>query len=185
MSQNTVRAGEYVLGVLSPDERIAVERDAATDPDLAAEIAFWNERFMPLVDAAQVEPPPQLFDRIRTAIQAQDVPRPASAPASLADTLTVRAAEGHWKRIARGVERKILWQAPGGRVTYLIRGEPGAHLAAHDHDEDEETYVIAGDLTIGTLTLGPGDYHLARRGHRHAAATTTTGCLLLITDAAA
>ena len=182
MSQNTVRAGEYVLGVLSPEERSAVERDAAADPDLAAEIAFWNEHFMPLAEAVEVEPPPQLFDRIRTAIQAQ---RPAPAPASLTDTLTVRAAEGHWERIARGVERKILWQAPGGRVTYLIRGQPGAHLPGHDHDEDEETYVVAGDLTIGTLTLGPGDYHLARRGRRHAAATTTTGCLLLITEAAA
>jgi len=184
MSQNSVRAGEYVLGVLSPDERVAVERDAAADPDLAAEIAFWSERFTPLVDAVEVEPPPHLFDRIRAAIGTQDVARQEPA-LDLPDTLTVRAGEGHWETLARGVERKILWRAPSGRVTYLIRGEPGARLPGHAHDDDEETFVIAGDLTIGDLTLGPGDYHLARRGVQHGMATTSQGCLLLITESAA
>ena len=183
MSQNTVRAGEYVLGVLSPDERVAVERDAAADSDLAAEIAFWSERFTPLIDAIEVEPPPHLFDRIRAAIGRQDVSRQAPAPGP-PDTLTIRAGEGHWERIAGGVERKILWRAPSGRVTYLIRGEPGARLPGHAHDDDEETYVIAGDLTIDTLTLGPGDYHLARRGIHHPAATTAKGCMILVSAAA-
>src|SRR5262249_44654081 len=166
---------------LSPDERVAVERDAASDPDLAAEIAFWSERFTPLIESVEVEPPPHLFDRIKAAIGTQDATRPAP---DLPDTLTVRAGDGHWERIARGVERKILWHAPSGRVTYLIRGEPGARLPGHAHDDDEETFVIAGDLTIGTLTLGSGDYHLARRGVQHGMATTSQGCLLLITEAA-
>jgi len=182
MSQNTVRAGEYVLGVLSPDERIAVERDAAADPDLAAEIAFWNERFTPLLDAVDVEPPAHLFDRIKAAIRTHE---PEPVPERRApDTLTVRAGEGRWEGIAGGIERKILWRHEG-RITYLIRGQPGARLPGHDHDADEETYVLEGDLTIGDLTLARGDFHLARRGFHHAAATTVQGCLLLITEAAA
>jgi anti-sigma-K factor RskA len=32
MTENTMRAGEYVLGVLSPEERVTLERDAAADP---------------------------------------------------------------------------------------------------------------------------------------------------------
>src|SRR5262249_34581942 len=173
----TVRAGEYVLGVLRPEERHAVERAAAADPDLADEIAFWNEQLMPLVDAVEVEPPPELFERIKSALH---------APAQhLPGTLTVRAEEGRWEAVATGIERKILFTAPSGRVTYLIRGQKGARLAGHDHSDDEEIYVLEGDLTIGSLRLRAGDYHLARRGARHPAATTADGCLLLITAAAA
>jgi anti-sigma factor ChrR (cupin superfamily) len=185
MSQNTVRAGEYVLGVLSPDERVAVERDAAADPDLAAEIAFWNERFTPLIDNVEAEPPPHVFDRIKAAIRAQEsAPVQTGTVPVLAGTVTVRAAETQWEPLVGGVERKILWRGEG-RATYLIRGQPGARLPAHDHDDDEETFVLEGDLTIGELTLGPGDFHLARRGYRHPAATTVQGCLLLITERAA
>src|SRR5262245_3704794 len=197
MSQNTVRAGEYVLGVLSPDERVAVERDAATDPDLAAEIAFWNESFTPLIDAVEVEPPAHVFDRIKAAIRDHDsasgaavsapqgaVSAQASAASAQAGAVTVRAGAGDWQPLARGVERKILWRGEG-RVTYLIRGQPGARLPPHDHDDDEETFVLEGDLTLGDITLGPGDFHLARRGFRHGMATTVQGCLLLITERAA
>jgi hypothetical protein len=40
------------------------------------------------------------------------------------------------------------------------------------------------DITFDTLTLRAGDYHLARRGIPHPAATTAGGCLLLVTAAA-
>jgi hypothetical protein len=45
-------------------------------------------------------------------------------------------------------------------------------------------YVLAGDLSIGTLTLHAGDYHLARRGVQHPTATTAEGCLILVSAAA-
>jgi quercetin dioxygenase-like cupin family protein len=179
MNQHTVRAGEYVLGVLSPDERVAVERDAASDPELAAEIAFWSEQFMPLLDAVEVEPPAGLFDRIRAGISSQALPAQ-----DLAGTVTVRAAEGAWVRLGRGIDRKILHRAPSGRLTYLVRGQPGARLPAHQHDDDEEIYVLEGDLTLGPLTLRAGDYHLAPRGFHHPTATTAGGCLLLVNAAA-
>ncbi|MFL5101028.1 MAG: cupin domain-containing protein, partial [Xanthobacteraceae bacterium] len=71
-----------------------------------------------------------------------------------------------------------------GRVTYLIRGQPGARLPSHEHDDDEEIYVLSGDLTMGTLTLRAGDFHLARRGVQHPTATTAAGCMLLVSAAA-
>jgi quercetin dioxygenase-like cupin family protein len=174
-NDNTVRAGEYVLGVLDPEERAAVERDAATDPALAAEIASWQERFMPLLDRVEVEPPAELFDRIKAAVAAEAAEPPG--------TVTVRAGEGGWQTIARGVERKILYRTEG-RVTYLIRGQPGARLPGHVHEDDEEIYVLSGDLTMDTLTLRAGDFHLARRGVQHPTATTAEGCMLLVSAAA-
>jgi quercetin dioxygenase-like cupin family protein len=171
------RAGEYVLGLLSPQERDAVERDAAADPALANEIAFWNARLEPLLDVTDVQPPPGLFDRIQAAIavRASDLP----------GTTTIRADEGGWETLVPGVERKVLWSAgSNGRVTFLIRGQPGARFPAHPHADDEECYVLAGDITFGRLTLHAGDYHLAARGAPHPMATTAGGCLLLVTAAA-
>jgi anti-sigma factor ChrR (cupin superfamily) len=171
------RAAEYVLGLLSPQERDAVERDAAADPALASEIAFWNARLEPLLDVAEVRPPPGLFDRVKAAI--------AERAHELPGTTTIRADEGAWETLVPGVERKILWaDRPNGRVTFLIRGRPGASFPAHPHHDDEECYVLEGDITFGPLTLRAGDYHVAPRGTPHPKATTAGGCLLLMTAAA-
>ncbi|MFL5049690.1 MAG: cupin domain-containing protein, partial [Xanthobacteraceae bacterium] len=137
--------------------------------------AFWHARFMPLLDTVEVEPPPDLFGRIKSAIAAE--------AADLPGTITVRAGEGGWHTVARGVERKVLYRTEE-RVTYLIRGQPGARLPGHQHDDDEEIYVLQGDLTMGTLTLRAGDFHLARRGVQHPTATTAEGCLILVSAAA-
>ena len=52
-------AGEYVLGVLAPDERAAVERRLLDNPDLAARVAAWQVRLAPLAeDLAPVTPRP-------------------------------------------------------------------------------------------------------------------------------
>lgn len=88
-NDNTVRAGEYVLGVLDAEERAALERDAAINAELAAEIAFWQAGFMPLLDAVEVEPPADLFGRIKSAIAAE--------AADLPGTVTIRASEGGWQ----------------------------------------------------------------------------------------
>jgi anti-sigma factor ChrR (cupin superfamily) len=183
---NPQRAAEYVLGLLGPDERVAVERDAASDRALAAEIAFWNARLTPLLDVGEVRPPPDLFDRVQAAIDArgQDSGQDSAAD-GLPGTTTIRTNEGHWEPLAPGFERKMLASdTQSGRVTFLVRGEPGACFPAHEHPDDEECFVIEGDITFETLTLQAGDYHRAQRGHPHPGASTARGCLLLITAAA-
>ena len=42
---------EYVLGLMDPAERKAFERDLLDDPDLAAEVWSWEERFAPMAQA--------------------------------------------------------------------------------------------------------------------------------------
>lgn len=179
---NKDRAADYVLGVLSAEERAEVERDAAADPALAAEIASVDHELSPLLlDAPEVEPPAYVFDRIKQHIDA--IPR-ADAMA-LAGSRTVRANEGRWEPLVPGIERKVLsFDREQKRVTLLIRAQPGAEFPAHHHDEDEESYVLSGDLIFDDLVLNAGDYHLARAGQRHPVGRTRQGCMLLVTAAA-
>lgn len=174
------RAADYVMGTLSADERAAVERAAACDPALAREIDELSAQLSPLLlDAPEVEPPADLFDRIKAKIAGS-----AKTPA-LAGSRTVRADEGKWEPLVPGIERKVLsFDRERNRVTLLIRAQPGAEFPAHDHDEDEASYVLSGDLSFGDLVLNAGDFHLARAGERHPVARTTGGCMLLVTAAA-
>ena len=97
----------------------------------------------------------------------------------------MRATDGKWELICPGIERKLLWHdRERKRVTFLIRAQPGAEFPGHHHDEDEEAYVLSGDLWFDDLRLEAGDYHLARPGVRHPVACTKGGCMLLMTTAA-
>ena len=172
------RAAEHVLGLTSAAGRDAMYRAADADPAVADALTYWNVRLAPLLGEEEVAPPAGLFDRILTDIE----PRSQELPG----TFTVRAPEGRWQTIADGVERKMLWsKGPNDRKTFLLRMRAGAHYVAHHHEDDEECFVLSGDLTFDTLTLRAGDYHLARRGASHPAATTVGGCVVLITAAAA
>lgn len=179
MSQQD-RAADYVMGMLSAEERAKIERAAAADPALAAEIARLNEELSPLLlDAPEVEPPADLFDRIKAAI-AHD-----RTAIEIPGSRTVRAGEGKWEFICPGIERKMLWHdRDKKRITFLIRAQAGAEFPAHHHDDDEEAYVLSGDLCFDDLVLNAGDYHLARPGVQHPVGRTRGGCMLLVTAAA-
>jgi len=69
------------------------------------------------------------------------------------------------------------------RQSLLVRVAPGAVYESHDHPDDEECYVVEGDLAFGDLQLTAGDYHLAHKGGRHPPARSRAGCLLFITNA--
>jgi len=97
---NEDRAAEYVLGVLPAAERDAVKRAAAADPALAGEIESWNEQLSPLLlDAPEVEPPADMFDRIKAAVAASEQPKAANS--NLAGRRTVRVDEGRWEALCR------------------------------------------------------------------------------------
>ncbi|MEK0082261.1 anti-sigma factor [Benzoatithermus flavus] len=62
-------AGEYVLGVLSHDEHLAVQRHLLDDPELARRVAEWEARLAPLADdLPPVMPRPELWWRLRRTI---------------------------------------------------------------------------------------------------------------------
>lgn len=93
-------AGEYVLGLLSPEAVAEVERALAEDPDLARRVADWEERLLPA--AATLRPEvidPALWPRIERALTARRA-RAAPAPA--------------WTRAWRSTS---LWQATTALAT--------------------------------------------------------------------
>jgi hypothetical protein len=76
-------AAEYVLGVLTAQERREIARRLEQEPVLASEVAFWEERLVGLADAvAPVTPPPATWSRIEAAIGA-----PASGSSSVWQSL--------------------------------------------------------------------------------------------------
>src|SRR6202044_2868255 len=62
-------AAEYVLGTLSADERDQAEALLVIDPGFAEIVRLWERRLGELnVMVEAVEPPPDVWDRIKTDI---------------------------------------------------------------------------------------------------------------------
>lgn len=69
--ERDARAGEYVLGTLSGDERAAFARELAADADLREAVRAWEERLAPLQAVVPpVEPGPQVWAGIEARLEA-------------------------------------------------------------------------------------------------------------------
>jgi quercetin dioxygenase-like cupin family protein len=76
--------------------------------------------------------------------------------------------------------RKLFVDHENGRVTMLVRMQPGASYPPHVHADVEECFVLAGDLSVGTQRMNAGDYQRAETGSTHAVQSTEKGCVLLL-----
>lgn len=170
-------AAAYALGILRGAPRAAIDARLSSDPALQAKIKLWQENFVALDLATGPQAPPAgLFDTILDAID-------ASAEA-LSGTLTRRAGTGLWTEMSPGVTYTVLFDdLVAKRRSMLVRALPGSTYESHHHEGHEECLVLEGDLTMGDLTLLPGDYHLAAEGSTHPPAYSATGCLLHISTA--
>jgi quercetin dioxygenase-like cupin family protein len=93
----------------------------------------------------------------------------------------VRASEGEWKEIAKGVSLKLLFvDKEKGYGTTLVRMRPGVSFPKHRHAETEECYVLDGDIETGGQTYKAGDYIRAEAGTIHEGIYSKDGCTLLI-----
>ena len=55
-----------------------------------------------------------------------------------------------------------------GHLTLVVNRAQEQIGEADEHGEDEEIYMISGDLSTPDETLVAGDYHRSRKGTRHA-----------------
>jgi anti-sigma factor ChrR (cupin superfamily) len=97
--------------------------------------------------------------------------------------LDVDPAAGLWQRLRPGVQLLPLAEADG-RLSYLLRFEPGASLPPHRHPADEECVVLAGRLCIGSHTeVGANAYHRAHAGSLHPMIVAPEGALVFLRGA--
>lgn len=153
------------LGGAAGDDRRRLRDVAARDQGLAALAATFEERLSPLLlDAPEVAPAPDLFDRIEARLD-----RAGGAE-------TVRLDDGAWSELAPGVLMKTLWR-PG---IVMLRCARGARIPAHPHPVWERMIVLSGDVVIDGETFESGDYHAAPPGGAHPDITTRAGCLIVL-----
>lgn len=167
------RLALFVLGALGEEEERAVcEAHLETCGPCSDEAACLRRTSEDLALAApSVDPPPDLWARLRRRIR--DESRPHRA-------LQCEAARA-WIHAGDGVEISQLWLDPERqRHSLLIRMQAGARLPAHRHAGPEECLVVRGDVEDGQVQLREGDYVRFEAGTQHAV-TTRGGCMLFVT----
>jgi anti-sigma factor ChrR (cupin superfamily) len=172
-----IAAALWAAGALTAPEYRAVKERLKRDPAFAAKAREWEEALAPLAaQSGSIEPPPALLGQIEARLDAR---------AKLENlSRTLRANEGEWIALAPGVRFKELNRNEAlGRWTILVDAQPGACFPPHEHAQDEEIYMISGDLSIGDLELGPGDFHFSPAGSRHPENRSRAGCRCIIAQA--
>lgn len=187
----------YAFGVLAPEETKEVEAHLLECPECLKEfhsselvVGTISYTFNP------IPPPSNIKEKIFASIELSQptsliAEKPIEKPIEKktlnpALFFTLRANEGEWQEISKGVFSKTLFSnLESGTITSVIKMLPGAHADLHYHTSIEECYVIDGDFNVGdspetAVNLGAGDYHCAQPGSTHAVAYTNHGTQLLV-----
>lgn len=166
----------YVTGTLDGETRAKLRARLVEDRAFNRLVSEWENLLAPLGHAEPVEPPAGTFEAIEAKLKNSNVELPG--------TITKRHGSGEWVDAGPGLKIKVMHEIPElKRWTFMAWLQPGAEYDDHDHDQDEEIYMIEGDLVIGDIVLKPGDFHIAKSGKHHPTHRTVTGCICIITQA--
>lgn len=92
---------------------------------------------------------------------------------------TSRERQAQWENFAPGIRRRMLWQA-GNACAYLARAQLGAAVPAHGHRNDEECFMLEGELFTGDILVREGELQLAPAGVKHGLVQAATACVVYI-----
>jgi anti-sigma factor ChrR (cupin superfamily) len=164
-------AAEYVLGLLSNEDRRQIASQLNSDEALQTQVEYWENAFSSL-QAEEAEPVPAgLFEKILDRIDSDGTHLPG--------TLTKRAATAKWYEISPGIKGRVLHvDRAQNRQYLLVRMQPGSSYHPHSHSADEQALVLEGDLYFGDLKLLAGDFHVATPASSHPPGRTVNGCLV-------
>jgi predicted ChrR family anti-sigma factor len=177
----------YALGALEPDETRAFEEHLAEGCEVCrAEIAPFEAVVRALAYAVQEQaPPPETKEKLLARLAAERPNTPtashAAQQAGSFQFLTVRAGEGEWQELSRGVLRKQLFiDEANDTVTSLYKLLPGAQVPMHAHKGIEQCFVVEGDIQLNDDSYGPGDFTCAMSGSIHQTLYSQGGATFLI-----
>jgi quercetin dioxygenase-like cupin family protein len=170
----------YALDLLDLEERLWVESQVLECPDLAEELAGYQDAVGLLPYAAPPMPMAadlkhRLFDRLGLAATETEAISPDPA------MFAIRAGDRQWQphRMA-GVEVAVLFNDTVSRMRSLVvKVAAGVTYPLHQHHGIEEIYMLDGELDLLGETYLAGDYIRSHPNSRHAP-STNTGCMFLI-----
>ena len=98
-----VLAAEYALGTLDADERAQVETMMSVDKDFTAMVQAWEQKLGVLNQmVGSVEPRPEVWEKIRTAVGHSEPQAPIVLPQPSSPTVVPAAEE--WAAVAAAVD---------------------------------------------------------------------------------
>jgi hypothetical protein len=93
--------------------------------------------------------------------------------------------EPEWEDVAPGISCKLLaTDTERGRVSMLVRLEPGTEYPPHTHADVEELHLLQGVLMVDDKRLHPGDYLRSESGTADRRVWSETGCTCVLLTSA-
>lgn len=151
-SRDEIVSGEYVLGILSEEDRRRVEARIATDPKFAMQVRRWQTNLADFNDDYRdVKPPAELYNRIEARLFGVPDDRPRSG-----------LLQALWGSLAlwRGLTAVAIIAAVGfglaGRGNLFAPPQAARPLVAELTGMDSPISLIATyDFTSGRLSVTP------------------------------
>ena len=170
-------AASYALGTLSEEERAEFEAMLKEGSQASVHLDYFKEIVHDLTyNTEPMEEPSGLEEKLFAKIGKE-----SGSSDKDKGFLYVRQNEGQWVEVINGVRVKQLYEDSERKYsTVLVSMDAGATFPDHVHAEDEECYIIEGDISMGGHKFGVGDYIRADARSVHEAISTENGCLLLV-----
>lgn len=112
------RAAEYALGVLTAAERAAAERQIKADAGFADQVAAWDARLAPMIDAVAPVPPPRVV-WMRIAAQLGILKTPANDNVGFWGNIAIWRTGTAAFAVAAAAAVAVLVLNPGGTTSVV------------------------------------------------------------------
>lgn len=153
-----MRAAEYVLGTLAPEERNAFESLLSTSEAARRAVAAWEQHLAPLAEqVADVAPPAAVWAAIETALpRSRAEPSPLGVAGSSA-LEALRRSRNRWRQAAyvAGALAAALGVFSLERMLVPHDESHGAYVAVVNRGGDLPALIIRVDLTTHTVFVRP------------------------------
>ena len=91
-----------------------------------------------------------------------------------------KAAERGWiPTDYPGIERCLFRNNDAGGRSSLVRLKQGSRFPRHAHTGTEEVLVIEGQVTLGSVAMGVGDYLFTEPGEEHDVVAVTDAIIFV------